>query len=1461
MAERQGSKPSVFLKSLTPIALGISLALSGCGGSSGGSDPTGLSIAGGSIKGPLANANVAVYPITLGATVGIDRTTAIATGSTNSQAQITGLNIPAGTTGPLLLEFTATDLTTDLMTGGAPTVQTMRTVVTSADIAANRTRYYGSLLTTMATDIGLAKATDTSLDGTIDEDELVAALGDASDQVLSTLGFGASSEDVNVFTTSPIADETTSTPEAAQATTDFRTAIEAFGAILSQMDAEAGGDGEGAIDYADEVLAALTDDLASDGLIDGTGSSGPITDFTESTLTILQQDPTSLSLPYDSDGDGVADTTITLDQMDQVVQDETTKTGESDVTTVMTDVVADPAPASTDPDRDGDGVLNAADAFPDDPAEWLDTDGDGIGNNADTDDDNDGLSDGPDDFPLDPTEQTDTDGDGIGNNADDDDDDDGVLDADDDFPLDDTKSSITDLDNDGWDVTYDPDDNDPANPGVPFVDTDGDGIPDASDTDDDNDGVNDGPDDFPLDPAETTDTDGDGTGNNADTDDDADGTPDTLDAFPLDATETSDFDADGIGDNADADADGDGIANTDEDPSTTTLLNAPTLADQDGDGKPNWLDRDSDGDGYLDSVDIHAYDDTQTVNKAPVVADVATTTDEDTGAAVVLVASDPNGDPVTYTVGSPSSGTLSGTAPNLTYTPDVDFNGTDSFTYTATDGSLASNTATVTITVNAVNDAPVATADVAGTAEDTLVTTGDVLANDTDVEGDALTITAFDATSANGGTVTSNGDGTFDYLPLANFAGTDSFTYTISDGTDSATATVNITVSAVNDAPVAVDDSVTTNEDTPAANIAVLANDSDVENDTLSVTAKTDGTNGTVTINGDNTVTYTPNADFNGTDSFTYTVFDGTDSSVATVNVTVNAVNDAPVAVDDSVTTDEDTAAASIVVLANDSDVENDALSVTAKTDGANGTVTINGDNTVTYTPNADYNGSDSFTYTVSDGTDTATAAVNVTVNAMNDAPVVVDDSVTTDEDTAANGIAVLANDSDVENDALSITATTNGANGTVSTDGTTVSYTPNADFNGSDSFTYTVSDGTDTATATVNVTVNAVNDAPVATDDAASIVVNGSGSINVLANDTDVDTGDTLSIVGTGGAPVGTVTFTASSITYDAAGSGLVANDTDSFTYTVSDGTDTAVATVTITITDNPPPTADDQSATTNEDAPVGITLTASDPNGDSLTYAIASGPANGSLTGTAPNVTYTPNPDFNGSDSFTFTVNDGTSDSTPATVSITVNPVNDAPVADAGTLNVTEDTNQSGTLTGSDADGDLLTYSIVSQGSLGIATVTNSATGAYEYVPAGDAEGGDSFTFSVSDGSLSSNASITVTITGTPDAPVANGDFAVTAANTPILISPISNDTDVDAGDSLTLSAVDTTSSQGGSISNNGDDTVTYTPPAAFSGVDTFQYTVSDGTLTATATVTVTVGSAGAVWDQFNWDNANWQ
>jgi VCBS repeat-containing protein len=242
--------------------------------------------------------------------------------------------------------------------------------------------------------------------------------------------------------------------------------------------------------------------------------------------------------------------------------------------------------------------------------------------------------------------------------------------------------------------------------------------------------------------------------------------------------------------------------------------------------------------------------------------------------------------------------------------------------------------------------------------------------------------------------------------------------------TDSANvATVSITITPVNDAPIAVDDTATTPEDT-AVVLNLVANDSDVDSSTLSIVSLSAPLHGSAVLNADGTVTYTPDANYFGTDSFTYRSNDGqTDSAnVATVSITITPVNDAPIAVDDTATTPEDTLVV-LDLLANDSDADSSTLSVVSLSAPLHGSAVLNADGTVSYTPDANYFGTDSFTYRTNDGqTDSANVAtVSITITPLNDAPIAIDDTATTPEDTAVV-LNLVANDSDVDSSTLSTT-------------------------------------------------------------------------------------------------------------------------------------------------------------------------------------------------------------------------------------------------------------------------------------------------------------------------------------------------------------------------------------------------------------------------------------------------------
>ena len=513
---------------------------------------------------------------------------------------------------------------------------------------------------------------------------------------------------------------------------------------------------------------------------------------------------------------------------------------------------------------------------------------------------------------------------------------------------------------------------------------------------------------------------------------------------------------------------------------------------------------------------------------------------------VLLNDTDPDGDFLTAVLDTTTSNgsLLLSDFGVVVYTPDRNFCGSDSFTYHANDGGLDSNVATATIEIACINDPPVANSDDYAATEDLSLLAASVLDDDTDPDADTSLTAILDSTGKTNGTVKLNPNGTFSYSPDPNFCGSASFTYHANDGeSNSNVTTVTIDVACVNDPPVATDDPYSTDEDTPLTVPArgVLGTDSDVDGDELTAALDTGTSNGSLTLNADGSLTYTPDENFNGGDSFTYHARDGTDdSNVATVTITVNSVNDPPVAKDDTYSTDEDTplTVAGPGVLGNDDDpVEGDALTAVLDTSVSNGSLTLNADGSLTYTPDANFNGSDSFTYHASDGSDDSNVAtVTITVNPVNDPPVAKDDSYSTDEDTPLTvaGPGVLGNDDDpVEGDALTALLNTEVSNGslTLNADGS-LTYAPDPNFNGSDSFTYHANDGTDDSNVvTVRIVVNPVNDPPVAK--AKDIVL--SPALDLCTADGSIDDGSfdvdgdpvTIALAPAGPFPVGATVVT----------------------------------------------------------------------------------------------------------------------------------------------------------------------------------------------------------------------------------------------------------------------------------------------------------------------------------------------
>jgi large repetitive protein len=678
---------------------------------------------------------------------------------------------------------------------------------------------------------------------------------------------------------------------------------------------------------------------------------------------------------------------------------------------------------------------------------------------------------------------------------------------------------------------------------------------------------------------------------------------------------------------------------------TATVLYTPNL---DANGPHSFTFRVNDGSGNSApaTVDVNV----TAVNDAPTfVAGPDQTVLEDSGAQTVTTwstsisagAINESGQVLTFNVTNDNNALFSAQpavspAGTLTFTPAADASGSATVSVALSDnggtvngGVDTSSTLTFAITVTPVNDAPSFTAGPDQTvAEDAGPQTANpwatAISAGSNEGGQTLTFTVtndnnplFNAQPA----VNSSGVLTFTSAADASGSATVSVTLTDSGGTanggvdSSGTQTFTITVTAVDDSPVAVADSATVSEDSGATAVDVMANDTDVDAGPRSVAAVTQPANGTVVITGGGTgLSYSPNANYCNTppgptpDTFTYTLTPG--GSVATVSVAVTCVDDNPVAVNDAATVSEDSGASAVAVLANDTDIDGGPRSVTSVTQPANGTVVITGGGTgLSYSPNANYCNTppgttpDTFTYTLNPGG--SSAIVSVAVTCVDDPPVAVNDSATVLEDAVGAGIDVLANDTDIDGGPKSVTSVTQPANGTVvvTGGGTGLSYSPSPNYCNDppgttpDTFTYTLTPGG--SVATVSVTVTCVNDAPTGTADSFSGTSRGIGNTQlvvndpvdaapspagphktvtgtILGNDSDIDgPGPLVAIAGTfatndGGSVVvetdGDFTFTPKT--------GTSCTDlSDSFNYTVSDQATpvagTSSGTVTITLAD----------------------------------------------------------------------------------------------------------------------------------------------------------------------------------------------------------------------------------------------------------------------------------------------------
>ncbi len=677
---------------------------------------------------------------------------------------------------------------------------------------------------------------------------------------------------------------------------------------------------------------------------------------------------------------------------------------------------------------------------------------------------------------------------------------------------------------------------------------------------------------------------------------------------------------------------------------------------------------------------------------------------------------------------------------------------------------MESNVAGVTVNVKAVNDVPVIHGRVFQIQEDQSLT---MTLEGSDKENHDLTYRLVSNARLGEAKIVSD---TLYYTPYPNLYGVEELKYVASDGvTESSAAVIVINITAKNDAPEAKDLLITTAEDQPA-DFHLEAED--IDGDSLTYHIRSYPKNGTITIDAGGAVTYTPGSYFNGTDSFTYIASDSKENSqAAQVKIIVTAVNNPPKAFAQTVSTYENK---EVNITLEAFDVENDPLTFHFE-QPSHGSIVANGANLV-YTPDANFTSKDSFLYWVND-TKADSQKESITINILktpNTKPVADDKFVILNED---ENKTILLSATDKEQSVLTYTIKSQPKKGNLTITGDSVEYMPFKNFNGTDFFTYVANDGyADSDTAVVDITVNPVNDMPVANPQ--NLLTDEDSNISLSLSGYDVD-GVIKEYIVTSRPLNGILNCSGALCTY-------LPNEnyfgSDVFEFIVSDGNlSSKPAKINITVTPkNDVPVAYDKTVEVNEDENVSFYLDASDVENDIQSFFIVTEPSNGTVLLDSNSVVYTPKPDFNGNDSFTFRVRDSFSESLDATVNIVVKPVNDKPIASNYTFSLDEDSSVDINLSAVDVDDTNLVYKIVNQPMHGIldANAPNM-----RYIPDSDYFGEDSFSYVASDLKTDSNeATVTLTINAVNDAPIANAGEDITITQGSLVVLNAQNSTDID-------------------------------------------------------------------------------
>ena len=804
--------------------------------------------------------------------------------------------------------------------------------------------------------------------------------------------------------------------------------------------------------------------------------------------------------------------------------------------------------------------------------------------------------------------------------------------------------------------------------------------------------------------------------------------------------------------------------------------------------------------------------------KPPVAQDMSASTAEDTAINITLAGSDPEGESLTYTILEVNNATVTLNGNVANYAPDTHFNGTDTFTYYANDGTTDSNIATVTMTVSAEDDEP-NTNDVSTTTDEDVAVAINLTADEYDGQNYSFNIVS----DPSNGTVSLSGT-TATYTPNQDWNGTDTFTFEATDDRiilgQRNVATATITVNAINDAPTTDDIATTIDENRTARMVGIPLQGTDVDGDNLTYTVVSGPSNGDASIAG-SILTYAANQDWNGTETITYKANDGTvDSNTSTITITVNSVNDVPVTGGDlEASINENT---SVDFTLSATDVESTTLTFSIESSPSNGTASINS-NILTYTPNSDYYGNDTFTYVANDGEDNSDIST-VTIS-INDIPEVQSFAVTTDEDIPANLILQASDNdnndlqyqftkalrfwSDAEStsshnlsqngEILEVFHTTTG--GTAVFDDSLLVFTPGVNLYSGlgggqiypDTLKYRAYDGivySDEVEIIINV--NPVNDAPEVINSNISLSQDEDDNMGVNGFDmrlvwelTDPDYQDDMSVI------FKEINTTGGNLNF-----WITPPDNNSYSFTPV----------------------------------VGDTIKFIDYDQDE--------------NGIIGKLSFMANENFNGdAGTFTATAWDGELESDQAQWAITVNPINDAPSCDSvHNVSTNEDESLVINLPCTDVEGDALTtvfesnYYSPENGTLSV-----SGT-AITYTPNANYEGWDKFEYHVFDGTYQSGIEVVnINMIAVDDLPTAIDLTASTGEDDSVDITLQYEDVEGDTWSNPTYEL--SSSPANGTVTLNTEKTIaTYTPNTGFFGTDAFNYsTEAESSVEGTVTITI--------------------